>query len=327
MDLLDGPQSALAPAGPEAAGIARIAWLMFGGATAIFVLVLVLAAIAVWRSPRWLAGRSTVVVGGFVFPLVVLSALLVDSLLSAPRSFASMAPPELVVEIVGEQWWWRVVYLDERGEPDFATANELHVPVGAAVELRLRSADVLHSFWVPPLAGKLDMIPGRTNRLVVVADREGAWRGQCAEYCGTAHAQMALHVIAQPPEGFARWRDGQRAEAAPGGEEVVSGGEGAAADGEGADGESVRGRALFEGHCAVCHTVRGTAAAGVRGPDLTHLASRVSLGGGILPNDPATLERWIASSQRLKPGNLMPEFDQLAREDLRALSAYLAGLD
>lgn len=308
MDLLDGPQSVLAPAGPEAAGIARIAWLMFGGATAIFVFVLVLAAIAVWRSPRWLAGRSTVVVGGFVFPLVVLSALLADSLLSSPRTFASMTRPELVVEIVGEQWWWRVEYLDERGEPDFATANELRVPVGAQVELRLKSADVLHSFWVPPLAGKLDMIPGRTNRLVVVADREGAWRGQCAEYCGTAHAQMALHVIAQPPAGFGRWRDGQRADAAAGGE------------------EDARGRALFEGHCAVCHTVRGTAAAGARGPDLTHLASRVSIGGGILPNDPATLERWIASGQHLKPGNLMPEFDQLAQEDLRALSAYLSGL-
>jgi len=307
MDVLDGPQSALAPAGPEAAEIARIAWLLFAGATAIFVLVLVLAAIALWRAPRWLGGRGTVVVGGFVFPLVVLSALLVDSLCSAPRRLASMTRSDLVVEIVGEQWWWRVEYLDERGGLDFATANELHVPVGAAVELRLTSADVLHSFWVPSLAGKLDMISGRTNRLVIVADREGAWRGQCAEYCGTAHAQMALHVIAQPSDEFERWRRGQRAEA------------GASAN--------VAGLALFEASCAVCHTVRGTRAAGTRGPDLTHLASRVSIGGGLLPNEPATLQRWIASSQHLKPGNGMPEFDAFTQEELGALTAYLAGLD
>lgn len=309
MNVLDGPQSALAPAGPEAIEIARIAWMLFGGAALIFVLVMVLAAIALRRSPRWLSSRSTVVVGGFVFPLVVLSALLVDSLLSPARLFASMTQPELVVEVTGEQWWWRVEYLDARGEPDFATANEIRVPVGAHVELRLKSADVLHSFWVPPLAGKLDMIPGRTNRLVLVADREGSWRGQCAEYCGTAHAQMALHFIAQSSSEFETWRQGQRADARIAGDAVA------------------RGRSIFESNCAVCHVVRGTDAAGVRGPDLTHLASRVSIGGGVLPNDVASIERWIASNQHVKPGNLMPEFGHLTQEDLRAVTAYLAALD
>lgn len=309
MNVLDGPQSALAPAGPEATEIARIAWTLFGGAALIFVLVMVLAAIAIRRSPRWLSGRSAVVAGGVVFPLVVLTALLVDSLLSPTRLFASMTPPELVVDVTGEQWWWRVAYLDARGQPDFTTANEIRVPVGARVELRLKSADVLHSFWVPPLAGKLDMIPGRTNRLVLVADRAGSWRGQCAEYCGTAHAQMALHFIAHSPSEFERWREAQRADARIAGDATTPG------------------RAIFEASCAVCHVVRGTEAAGTRGPDLTHFASRVSIGGGVLPNDPASIERWIASSQHVKPGNLMPGFGHLTQEDLRALTAYLAALD
>lgn len=309
MNVLDGPQSALAPAGPHAQEIARTAWMLFGGAAAIFVLVLALAALAILRRPRWLASRAAVVVGGVVFPLVVLAALLVDTLHGAPHLWASTTRPALVVDVVGEQWWWRVAYLDDRGEPDFVTANEIRMPVGAPVELRLRSADVLHSFWVPPLAGKLDMIPGRTNRLVLVAGREGSWRGQCAEYCGGAHAKMALHVIALPSAAFERWRDGQRADA------------------EAAGGAHAEGRALFEANCAVCHAVRGTGAAGTRGPDLTHVASRSSIGGGILPNDAASLEGWIASNQRIKPGNLMPEFSHFTQEELRAVTAYLAGLD
>ncbi|HEY0878867.1 MAG TPA: cytochrome c oxidase subunit II [Zeimonas sp.] len=309
MNVLDGPQSALAPAGAEAHEIARTAWLLFGGAAAIFVLVMALAAIAIVRRPSWLSGRSTVVVGGFVFPLVVLSALLVGSLFGSPRPLASMTRPDLVVEVVGEQWWWRVEYLDDRGQPDFATANEIRVPVGAAVEVRLKSADVLHSFWVPPLAGKLDMIPGRTNRLVLVANEAGAWRGQCAEYCGGAHARMALHLLAQPSAEFERWREAQRSDAVPAAE------------------AHAEGRVLFEANCAVCHAVRGTRARGERGPDLTHLASRVSIGGGILPNDESSIESWIASNQRLKPGNLMPEFRQFTPSELRAVTAYLAGLD
>lgn len=309
MSVLEGPQSALAPAGPHAQEIARTAWMLFGGAAAIFVLVLALAALAILRRPRWLSSRSTVVVGGVVFPLVVLGALLVDTLQGPPHLWASTMRPALVVDVVGEQWWWRIAYLDDRGEPDFVTANEIRMPVGAPVELRLRSADVLHSFWVPPLAGKLDMIPGRSNRLVLVAEREGSWRGQCAEYCGSAHAKMALHVIALPRAEFERWRDGQRADA------------------DAADEAHATGRALFEANCAVCHAVRGTGAAGARGPDLTHVASRSSIGGGILPNDAASLERWIASNQRIKPGNLMPEFSHFTREELRAVTAYLAGLD
>lgn len=310
MDVLDGPQSALAPAGPEAAEIARIAWLLFAGATAIFVLVLVLAAIALWRAPRWLGGRGTVVVGGFVFPLVVLSALLVDSLFSAPRRLASMTRSDLVVEIVGEQWWWRVEYLDERGGLDFATANELHVPVGAAVELRLTSADVLHSFWVPSLAGKLDMIPGRVTGTTFAATTPGIYRGQCAEYCGAQHALMAFYVVATSQAEYDAWLAQQVGNAA-----------------EPATPFLARGQELFvAAGCGSCHTVRGTPATGLFGPDLTRVGSRLSIAAGTYPVNVGTLAGWTSSAQHLKPGSLMPSFGNLQGEQLRAIAAYMESL-
>jgi cytochrome c oxidase subunit 2 len=197
---------------------------------------------------------------------------------------------------------WRVRYLGASGQPDFDTANEIRIPTGRPVELSLASADVIHSFWVPNLAGKIDMIPGRTNRVRLFADRAGVFRGQCAEYCGGPHAQMALYVIADSPERFEAWRDDQRKPA-------------------------TRSDALFAARCGTCHTIRGTAAAGTRGPDLTHVASRGSLGAGVLPMSAAALADWTTSSQHLKPGNLMPEFRELPEEELRALATYLASLE
>ncbi len=308
MSLPPGLQSALAPSGAEAAGIAQTAWLLFGGATLIFVAVLVLAAMAIYRPVRWLGGRRTVVAGGIVFPSIVLGALLVHSLFDVPRLLAASTRPDVVIEVVGEQWWWRVRYLDAEGRPSFATANELRVPVGGIVELRLDSGDVLHSFWVPSLAGKMDMVPGRTNRMVLVADEPGTFRGQCAEFCGGPHAKMALYVVAEPLQAFERWREKQRANAP----KLSSG---------------TPGESLFLRNCAVCHTVRGTDAAGSLGPDLTHVASRVSIGAGILRSDVASIERWIVGNQQIKPGNLMPEFRAFAPHELRALAEYLASLD
>ena len=303
---LDGLQSALDPHGPEAAGIAEIAWVMTAGATAILLLVAVLAVLAL-RSPRpWLASPRFVVAGGVIFPLVVLSALLTYTLVVSPRLAASR-PADVVVEVVGRQWWWGVSYLDAAGQRDFTTANEIRIPVGRSVEVRLETVDVLHSFWVPALAGKLDLVPGRDNRLRIAADRPGKFRGQCAEYCGGPHGLMAFFVIAEPPERFEAWRAAQRR---PQG-----------------DAGNARGKALFLAHCATCHTVRGTPAAGVLGPDLTHFASRISLGAGILPNNADTVMRWIAASQHLKPGNLMPEFRALGGEELQALAAYLGALE
>jgi cytochrome c oxidase subunit II len=229
---------------------------------------------------------------------VVLSGLLAYILTATPGA-AEDKP--LKIEVVGEQWWWRVRYLDDAGKADFVTANELRIPVGRTVELSLASADVIHSFWVPSLAGKVDMLPGRTNRLRLAAERAGVFRGQCAEYCGGPHALMALHVVAETAEGFELWRQAQRRPAASH-------------------------NALFNARCAVCHTVRGTPAAGTHGPDLTHVGSRMFIGAGLLPTNAGALAGWIASSQHLKPGNLMPEFKDLRAEELRALGAYLESL-
>jgi cytochrome c oxidase subunit 2 len=301
--LLDGIQSALNPQGPDAALIAEMSWVLFVGAAVIFAGVMALAAWAVFGardrtarlSPRWL-----VVGGGIVFPAVTLFALLVYSFARA----ASLHPVEdgaLRIEVVGEQWWWRVHYLDAAGRRDFATANEIRVPVGRPVELLLRSGDVVHSFWVPVLAGKLDMIPGRTNRLRVRAERPGEFRGQCAEYCGGPHAFMALFFVAEEPAQYERWASVQRQPAAQSSEAFVA-------------------------HCGSCHTVRGTPAAGLLGPDLTHVGGRLSIGAGLLPMNAGALAGWIASSQHLKPGNLMPAFRHFSGEELRSLAAYLGSL-
>jgi cytochrome c oxidase subunit 2 len=289
--------SVLDPQGPAAAAVTEIAWVLFVGGGAIFLLVLILGVQAIVAPRRWLASEAFVVAGGIVFPVLVLSILLVYVL----GHSSSNKEPAIRIEVVGEQWWWRVRYLDAAGKTDFATANEIRIPAGRPVELVLRSADVIHSFWIPSLAGKVDMIPGRTNRLRLSADREGMFRGQCAEYCGGPHAQMALYVIAETPDRFAAWLEAQRRPAASS-------------------------NTLFNARCAVCHTVRGTPAAGTRGPDLTHVGGRASIGAGLLPNNPGTLAGWIASSQHLKPGNLMPEFKELSAEDLKALAAYLEGL-
>jgi cytochrome c oxidase subunit 2 len=236
--------------------------------------------------------------------VAVLLALLVYASIAVPRPLSAEAPA-VRIEVVGHQWWWEIVYLDAGGRRDFATANEIRIPAGRPVELRLASGDVLHSFWVPSLAGKLDLIPGRTHVLRVAAQTPGLYRGQCAEYCGGPHALMGLYVLAETPERFEAWRSGQREPAASGPE---------------------RGRTLFASLCAACHAVRGTRAAGALGPDLTHVASRLSLAAAALPNDDASRARWIAAGQHVKPGNLMPQFPGLAAEDLAALTAYLAAL-
>ena len=294
--------SGLSPGGPAAAEIAELSWLLFAAASAILVLVLAATswAMAAKREQRkWLSGERFVVGAGIVFPVVALSALLlyvygVGRQLEGPQAAA------VRVEVTAEQWWWRVRYLDASGKPEFEAANEIRIPAGKPVELRLRSADVIHSFWVPALAGKVDMIPGRTNVLHVTANREGVFRGQCAEFCGGPHALMALHVVAQSEAGYQAWRAAQLRPAASG-------------------------HALFNARCAACHAVRGTGASGTRGPDLTHVASRLHLAAGTLENTPGNMAGWLADSQHAKPGNLMPAM-RLSPAELAALLAYVATL-
>jgi cytochrome c oxidase subunit 2 len=306
-------QSALAPSGAPAQAIATMIGVLGTGAAAIFLLVVAFVAYALLAAPRrraWLARTGFVVAAGAVLPGTVLAVLLVYTLVAARPMVLAGSPPALRIEVVGEQWWWRVRYLGPDGMPLAATANELHIPVGRPVELALASADVIHSFWVPNLAGKLDMIPGRVNRLRVMAHKPGVSRGQCAEFCGGPHGQMALYVVAHAPAAFDRWLAAEREPAvAP------------------LEPQRQAGAQLFLAHgCGVCHAVRGTEARGTRGPDLTHVAGRLSIGAGALPVNAAALASWIASSQHLKPGNLMPSFGMLPAAELQALAAYLDGL-
>ncbi|CAA7612897.1 c-type cytochrome [Magnetospirillum sp. UT-4] len=309
-----GPQSPLDAGSDEAAGIAILSWVMFAAAGLILVAVLALAAAAARapaEQPRWATREGWVVAAGLVFPIVMLSALLAWGLsITGGGGGASSPPAAFRIAVAGEQWWWRVTYLGPDGSALFSTANELRLPIGQRVEVDLTSADVIHSFWVPGLAGKLDMIPGHVNTLPLVAGRAGTWRGQCAEYCGGAHALMAFTVTALPAPDFERW---MAAQAAP------------AAEPDNAEGR--RGRALFlASGCGACHAVRGTPASGTIGPDLTHVGGRPTIGAGLLPTQRGTLAAWIVDPGHLKPEVRMPPFPVFRGEDLRALAAWLESL-
>jgi len=308
----DGMQSALDPGGPEAASIAHIGWVMFIGAGFILALVMVLALLAFRR--RRAAANATVirwlvVGGGLLFPVVTLSLLLAYGVIQMGDLRAAPATPAARIEVIGNQWWWEVHYLDQNGQRILSTANEIHIPAGVPVSLSLASRDVIHSFWVPGLAGKLDLVPGRRNQMHLQAAAPGLFRGQCAEYCGAQHARMAFYVRALPPDEYQAWQQAQRRPAAPPASDLA-----------------LRGQAAFLSRCAQCHTVQGLAVAGQAGPDLTHLASRSHLAGGTLENNRDNLVRWITHGQQVKPGNRMPEFAHLEEQELQALVAYLEGL-
>lgn len=305
-------QSTLVPAGPHAQTVATLSWVLFIGGTLILLLVMALLALAIWAPPdkrAWLSRHRAVIGLGIVFPAVTLTALQVYGF-GVVRSVVGQAPADLRIEVIGERWWWRVNYLGEGGETRLIGANEIRFPTGATVEFVLKTQDVIHSFWVPNLAGKLDMIPGRANTYRFSAERPGIYRGQCAEYCGAQHALMAFYVVAMEPEAFAAWFDEQQKPAREPDTPFLA-----------------RGRDLFLANgCGSCHRVAGTPAAGLLGPDLTHVGGRLSIAAGTYPNNVGTLAGWIASAQHLKPGNLMPSFANLQGEELRAMAAYLESL-
>lgn len=301
-------QSALAPAGRGAEAIFDLTvWMTVGGVLIwLAVMAVALYAVLVRREAHERnAVRLFVVLGGVVFPVPVLAVLLVYGLALLPELRA--AGDGLTIDVSGEQWWWRVGYrADEASEP-IASANEIRLPVGERVELVLTSPDVIHSLWIPALAGKVDMIPGRTTRLVVEATKTGEFRGACAEFCGTSHALMAFRVVVMEPAAFRDWLDHIARPAAP-------------AEGTGPA------RFLAAG-CGGCHTVRGTAAAGTIGPDLTHVGGRRSLGAGILPNTHDGFVRWIAETHAVKPDVRMPSFGMLPEADLDVIARFLEGLE
>ena len=296
------------PAGPYAGSITTLSWVLIAMAAGVFAIVLAALWIALFGSARLkarLGGPVLVWAGGIVFPVVVLTLLLVYGL-SLTRNLTAPVPEGAMrVRITGEMWWWRVAYLDRQGRATMTDANELHIPTGQPVLLELESNDVIHSFWVPRLSGKLDMVPGRRNRLPIQADRPGGYAGQCAEYCGGPHALMGFVVVAHAPADFAAFMAARRAPRSA-----------AARDGAGA--------ALFRQRgCAACHRIAGTAANGAAGPDLTHVGSRRSLGAGILPNNKGTMIGWIGDSQSIKPGNRMPSYKMLSAQQLDRLATYL----
>jgi cytochrome c oxidase subunit II len=308
------PPSTLDPRGPAAARIANLWWVMLLISLVVFAIVVGFLVAAVVRTRRaeeepprrvpW--GEPFVVLSGVVVPALVLTAVFLLSL----RDMAALSEPAssttMTIDVTGHDWWWEIEYR----EPPAVTANEIHIPVGEPVELRLTTDDVLHSFWVPQLQAKTDMITGTVNQMWIEADEPGRYRGQCAEFCGLQHAQMAFFVVAQPRPQFDAWLDNQAEEAAPPSEA------GAAA------GEAV----FLNETCAGCHAIRGTAAVARLGPDLTHLSSRETIAAGALDNDRDDLALWITDPQEVKPGASMPP-TELSAQEREDLLDYLEQLD
>jgi cytochrome c oxidase subunit 2 len=314
--------SALVPAGVQAELIAWLWWIFVAVCTTVWVLVVAALAAAIWRGRRASldappgvphagtdAGTHLTIGVATVATILTLFGLLAVTYATG-RAMSSLDVTNAVeLRIVGHQFWWEVHYEDTDPTRAVTTANEIHVPVGQPIALNLSSEDVIHSFWVPPLHGKIDLIPGHENHFAFRVDRPGIYEGQCAEFCGLQHAHMRIRVIAEPAEEFAAWLDAQRT---PGKTPL---------DDAGWTGQHV----LESRSCGLCHTVRGTNANGSVGPDLTHLASRTAIAAGALPNTSEHLQRWIVDPQGVKPGNTMPA-TALTPAELDALVGYLRSL-
>lgn len=301
-------QSALDVFGAEARQVRHITLILTIGAVVVFAIVAAIYVRAV-RAPEGKlsheAGMRMVLWVGAVGPAIILCALLIYAL-PAMRPRAA-EPSDLVIAVEGEQFWWRVDYRMP-GTAPLVSANEVRVPVGRTVVFELTASDVIHSFWIPGLAGKMDMIPGRTNRLVVRAEKAGRFRGVCAEFCGLSHALMAFDVVAMPAADFDRWLVASRGASRT-----------AMAD--------MRGRALFDAQgCGGCHAVRGTAHDGTIGPDLSRFGERLTLGAGILPPTPEKVAAFIRNPHKYKPGARMPAYPQMREADVRAIADYLKAL-
>lgn len=313
-------ESVWSPAGQAARDLEHLNWFVTGLFSIVAVVVLGLV-IFVASRPRgsldWHApvdaggGHSFVLVGGFAIPAAILAVVFIvglQGMTKFPLEGRMHAAPE--IRITGHQWWWEVEYLAPQPQQLVTTANEIHIPAGRPVDIDLTSDDVIHSFWVPELHGKVDLIPTVMNRIRVEADNPGAYSGRCAEYCGEQHAHMMLTVVAQRPKDFAAWLTHEREDAvAP------------------RTTEEERGQTLFLTRpCVTCHAVRGTPAGAHAGPDLTHVGARGAIAGNMLKNNPANLAAWVTHAQSLKPGARMPNVTAFSGEELQALVAYLSSL-
>ena len=304
-------QSVMTGAGEDGRMVAGLAVWLFGGAAVLWLLMNGLFLYVTRLNPRPLSRRwaeALIVGGGVLLPVLVLSVLLGFTLARIPDH--TRPGDGLRVHVTGEDWWWRVEYhLPGQAAPVIA-ANEIRLPVDRRSDISLTSGRVIHSFWIPALGGKLDMFPGRETRMSLLPEEPGIWRGQCTEFCGTSHALMAFEAVVMEPAAFDAWLAAEAAPALPPADDLAR-----------------QGAAVFlaEG-CGGCHAIRGTEAAGLVGPDLTHLGGRESLAAGILPMTPEALTRWIRDPAAIKPGAHMPAYDYLSGADLEALAQYLAGL-
>ncbi len=315
-------QSTFNAHGPAADRLAHLSWFM----TILFLIVTVI----MWVFIAWAAGKrrgslaehapvdigggqAWIAIGGLAIPLAILTVIFVlglKLLVQFPIHGSHHHPMKPEIRIFGHQWWWEVHYLNEHVDQEFTTANEIHIPLNRPINIELQSADVMHSFWIPALHGKVDLIPGHTNFVRIEASQPGDFAGQCAEYCGAEHALMRLLVVAQQPDEYAAWLNQQRKPAS-----------------EPSSPEALAGEQTFlAGPCIMCHQVRGTAAGGSVAPDLTHIASRQYIAANSFPNNDAYLEAWVTHAQSLKPEAEMPDLTQFDGQQLRDLVAYLRQL-
>jgi cytochrome c oxidase subunit II len=315
----DAETSALNPRGEGARHIANLWIIMLLIAAVVYIQVLAFLGLALFHrrsrateditpdlSPPSSRSRSFIIVNGIAIPLVILTIVFGFALVTLAAMSPADAEADLRIEVIGHRWWWEVRYPDH----GIVTANEVYIPTGARVEVRLTSEDVIHSFWIPSLNGKTDLIPGQSNRMFLQTEEPGEYKGFCAELCGVQHAFMQFLVVAQSPEDFEEWVADQQPPAPAPQNEIA-----------------MRGQQIFLGAaCVYCHTVRGTSASGIIGPDLTHFASRSTIGAGAAPNTRANLAGWIIDPHSFKPGNRMPPM-YIEGDDLQALVAYLETLE
>jgi cytochrome c oxidase subunit II len=317
LSALAGPQSVLAATGDQARAIEDIWYLMLWILGSVYALVVTALGAVIWRKARALrmAGQvlrseralSLALLAWVALVVGLLTWLVMASYWTDRQLHAGKA--DLTVRIVAKQWWWQVEYLDPEVSRRFITANELHLPRGRTIKVELEAADVIHSFWVPALSGKEDLIPGYRNSILLTPRVAGRYRGQCAEFCGLQHAHMAIDVQVQEPAEFSAWQARQLLPAAT----------------PSTPGALAGARVFMQGACSTCHTVRGTAAGSRVGPDLTHLASRRTLAAGALPLDRASMAAWLTDPQHPKPGNRMPQVP-LQPQELAELTDYLMEL-
>jgi len=309
-----GNQSALDPQGAPAIHVEHLIIGITVICTVVWLLVMIVLGWALLRKRSGDGGEArerplTMSVGSAVAATVMIIAGLTIASFYTTRGIGLPENAPLTITVRGQQWWWQVIYADANPALSFQTANEIHIPVGQDVRIQLESADVVHSFWVPSLAGKQDLVPGRSNSLLLRAERPGNYRGQCAEFCGLQHTHMAMMVIADEPADYQRWIAVQRENG------VMP-----------TDPDAAAGKLAFLSRpCAACHTVRGTPAIGTTGPDLTHVGSRQTIAAGLLETTRGSLAAWIADPQTLKPGNNMPMVP-LTSVELRNISAYMESL-